>query len=202
MSELVLGSFLFLISLLLLAFLLLFLFCDVQGMAAVVAWALSVAKIPDVASVSLLPLLFRDAPLSAWYCCLGLYGTAESRIFHRTPAGHTAEKKMRRKRNRGCYGLLSVPRQPVSPLPLPPPTPRVYRTACGYVIRISWRETPPPSDSPPPSQAEFMWFSASSAKSEDGLYLETQKCYSWIRTAFVIMSYPGHSLCRTGSFFC
>jgi hypothetical protein len=65
MSELVLGSFLFLISLLLLAFLLLFLFCDVQGMAAVVAWALSVAKIPDVASVSLLPLLFRDAPLSA-----------------------------------------------------------------------------------------------------------------------------------------
>ena len=39
----------------------------------------------------------------------------------------------------------------------------------------------------PPSQAEFMWFSASSAESEDGLYLGAQKCYSWIRTAFVIM---------------
>jgi hypothetical protein len=31
-----------------------------------------------------------------------LYGTAESRIFHRTPAGHTAERKTRRKRNRSC----------------------------------------------------------------------------------------------------
>ncbi len=81
---------------------------------------------------------------------LVLYGTAESRIFHRTPAGHTAEKKTRRKRNRGCYGLLSVPRQPFSPLPLPP-TSRACRIACGYVIRISWRETPPPSHSPPPS---------------------------------------------------
>ncbi len=44
-----------------------------------------------------------------------VYGTAESRIFHRTPAGHTADKKTRRKRNRGCYGLLSIPRQPFSP---------------------------------------------------------------------------------------
>ncbi len=68
-----------------------------------------------------------------------LYGTAECRIFHRTPAGHTAERKTRRKRNRGCYGLLSVPRQPYSPppLPLPPPIPRFCRTACGHVISIS-----------------------------------------------------------------
>ncbi len=72
MSELVLGPFLFLTSLLLLAFLLLFLFCDVQGMSAFVAWVLSVANIPDVASVSLLALFFRDAPLSVCYCCLGL----------------------------------------------------------------------------------------------------------------------------------
>ncbi len=46
---------------------------------------------------------------------------------------------------------------------------------------------PPLSYSPPFSQAEFMWFSASSAKSEDCLYLGAQKCCSWIRTAFVIM---------------
>jgi hypothetical protein len=62
-------------------------------------------------------------------------------------------------------------------------------TACGHVIRISWRETPPPrSHSPPPLMAEFMWFSASSAKSEDGLYLGAQKCCSWVQTAFVYNS--------------
>ncbi len=33
---------------------------------------------------------------------LAMYGTAESRIFLRTPAGHTAERKTKRKRNRGC----------------------------------------------------------------------------------------------------
>jgi hypothetical protein len=31
-----------------------------------------------------------------------VYGTAESRTFYRTPAGYTADKKTRRKRNRGC----------------------------------------------------------------------------------------------------
>ncbi len=31
-----------------------------------------------------------------------LYGTAESRTFYLTPAGYTADKKTRRKRNRGC----------------------------------------------------------------------------------------------------
>ena len=46
--------------------------------------------------------------------------------------------------------------------------------------------TAPPLD-PRTPHAEFMWFSASSAKSEDGLYLGAQKCCSWIRTAFVIM---------------
>ncbi len=46
-----------------------------------------------------------------------------------------------------------------------------------------WRPLPPPLS----PMAEFMWFSASSAKSEDGLYLGAQKCCSWIRTAFVIM---------------
>jgi hypothetical protein len=84
-----------------------------------------------------------------------VYGTAESRIFHRTPAGHTADKKTRRKRNRGCYGLLSIPRQPFSPLPSP--TSRVCRTACGYVIRISWRKAPPPSHTPPPPPTHSPW---------------------------------------------
>ncbi len=41
-----------------------------------------------------------------------LYGTARSRIFYRTHAGYTAKRKTRRKRNRGCQGLLSVAHQP------------------------------------------------------------------------------------------
>ena len=45
---------------------------------------------------------------------------------------------------------------------------------------------PPPLTHVPPI-AEFGQFSASSAKSEDGLYLGAQKCCSWIRTAFVIV---------------
>jgi hypothetical protein len=45
----------------------------------------------------------------------------KAEFFHRTPAGHTSERKTRRKRNRGCYGLLSVSRQPFSP---PPPLPQ------------------------------------------------------------------------------
>ncbi len=59
----------------------------------------------------------------------------KAEFFHRTPAGHTAESKTRRKRNRGCYELLSIPRKPSSPPS--PPTPRICRTACGHLIRIS-----------------------------------------------------------------
>jgi hypothetical protein len=59
-------------------------------------------------------------------------------FFHRTPAGYTAERKTRRKRNMGCYELLSVSCHPSPPpLLLPLPTPRICRTACGHVIRIS-----------------------------------------------------------------
>jgi hypothetical protein len=53
--------------------------------------------------------------------------------------------------------------------------------------RLSSPPPPPFLSYSPPPMAEFMWFSASSAKREDGLYLGAQKCYSWIRTAFVIM---------------
>ncbi len=42
-----------------------------------------------------------------------------------------------------------------------------------------------------------MWFSGFSAKSKDGLYLEAQKCYSWIQTAFVIMYEFEYSRPRT-----
>jgi hypothetical protein len=59
-------------------------------------------------------------------------------FFHRTPAGHTAERKTRRKRNTGCYELLPIPRHPSSPPSnFPLPTPCICRTAFGHVIRIS-----------------------------------------------------------------
>ncbi len=67
---------------------------------------------------------------------------------------------------------------------------------CPRLLRVTGRARraalikPPPFlsySAPPPLQAEFMWFSAFSTKSEDGLYLEAQKCCSWIQTAFVIM---------------
>jgi hypothetical protein len=80
----------------------------------------------------------------------GLYGTAESRIFHRTPAEHTAEKKTRRKRNRSCYGLLSVPRQPPSPSPLPhctsiaPPAATLSGLAEGRLLPLPTVPPPPP----------------------------------------------------------
>ncbi len=43
-------------------------------------------------------------------------------FFHRTPAGCTAERKTRRKRNMGCHELLSIPCYPSPPLSnFPPP---------------------------------------------------------------------------------
>jgi hypothetical protein len=67
---------------------------------------------------------------------------------YRTPAGYTADRKTRRKRDMSCYGLLSAASHP--PLPPPPlPTSPVCRTACGHVIRIrGLRESPRPL--PPP----------------------------------------------------
>jgi hypothetical protein len=41
-----------------------------------------------------------------------------------------------------CYLPHATP--PLLPPTSPLPTPRICRTACGHVIRISWRETPPP----------------------------------------------------------
>ncbi len=54
----------------------------------------------------------------------------------------------------GCY-LSHV--SPSPPSPFPSPTSRVCRTTCGYVIRIGWRETPPPSHSPPPPPTHSPW---------------------------------------------
>ncbi len=111
----------------------------------------------------------------------------EAEFFHRTPAGHTAERKTWRERNRGCYELLSIPRQPSS-LPSPPHRASVAPPAATLSGLAEGRLLPPPPPPPThPPMAEFEQFSASSAKSEDGLYLGAWKCCNWIWTAFVIM---------------
>jgi hypothetical protein len=76
----------------------------------------------------------------------GVYGTAISRIFYRTPAGYTAKKKTRRKRNRGCQGLLSVAHQS-----LPPPPPhRAPAALPGAELSGLAERRPPPSPLSPP----------------------------------------------------
>ncbi len=88
-------------------------------------------------------------------CCAAL---PSAEFFHRTPAGRTAERKTRRKKNMGCYELLSIPCHPSSPPSnFPLPTPRICCTACGHVIRISWRETPPPPSPPPRTPHCWIW---------------------------------------------
>ncbi len=65
-----------------------------------------------------------------------VYGTAESRIFHRTPAGTQRKGRQGEKGMgvaMGCYLSHANP-PPAFP---PPPTLRICRTACGHVIRIS-----------------------------------------------------------------
>ncbi len=80
-----------------------------------------------------------------------LYGATKSRIFYRTPAGYTAKKKTRRKRNRGCQELLSVAHQP---LPPPPPSPphRAPAALPGAALSGLAERRPPPSPSHPHDQ--------------------------------------------------
>jgi hypothetical protein len=101
---------------------------------------------------------------------LKVFCTATCEIFYRTPAGYTADRKTRRKRNVGCCGLLSAanhhPPPPPHLPPSPPPTLCVCHTACGHVIRIrGLRESPPPT--PPQDYGQIL---AASPKVEDGLH--------------------------------
>ena len=69
----------------------------------------------------------------------GAYGTARSRIFYRTPAGYTAKKKTRRKRNRSYQGLLSVAHQPLPPPPFLPHTARLL-----HCLGLRYQDISPP----------------------------------------------------------
>ena len=69
----------------------------------------------------------------------GVYGTAWNGIFYRTPAGYTAKKKTRRKRNRSYQGLLSVAHQPLPPPPSSPHTARLL-----HCLGLRYQDIPPP----------------------------------------------------------
>jgi hypothetical protein len=83
-----------------------------------------------------------------------------------------------RKRDLHAFKLHLEQGRLLSPLPRPPPTPDK---------RLAGSVFPAPPLYPSTPHGWIMWFSGFSTKSEDGLYLEAQKCCSWIRTAFVIM---------------
>jgi hypothetical protein len=85
----------------------------------------------------------------------------------------------------------------LSPLPLPPPHPPLTDA----IREAGWLCFLPPPLYPCTPHAEFVWLSASSAKSEDGLYLGAQKCCSWIWTAFVIMYEFDRTLMSRVKFF-
>jgi hypothetical protein len=72
--------------------------------------------------------------------------------FYRTPAGYTADRKTRRKRNMGCYGLLSA-----SCHPSPPPStfPPPHTAHLSHHLRPRYQDwlaegDPPLSHIPPP----------------------------------------------------
>jgi hypothetical protein len=81
-----------------------------------------------------------------------------------------------------------LPRAPIccsTTSPPPPPSPPTHAArllgCLGPVIRT---HLPPP---PCCKQAKIQWFLGKAAKKYDSLFLETQKWYGWIRTAFVIL---------------
>ncbi len=79
-----------------------------------------------------------------------LFCTATCEIFYQTPAGYTADRKTRRKRNMGCYELLSVSCHPSPPLQLPPSPHRAsVAPPAATLSGLTGGGRPPPSPTPP-----------------------------------------------------
>ncbi len=60
------------------------------------------------------------------------------RNFYRAPAGYTADRKTRRKRNMGCYGLLSATSHPLLHLPHLPPSQYSTGNALWTIVYNLW----------------------------------------------------------------
>jgi hypothetical protein len=86
-------------------------------------------------------LMKKFAKLTVWHHYV--------RIFHRTPAGYTADRKTRRKSNMSCYVLLSAVSNPPLLPATPPPHCAPISPACGCVIRIRRTRESSPSPTPP-----------------------------------------------------
>ncbi len=86
------------------------------------------------------------------------------RNFYRTPAGYTADRKTRRKRDMSCYGLLSAASHPPLHLPPPPHCASVAQPAA-MLSGLEGRGRAPPSP-------HLIWgrLSVTSPKVEDGLH--------------------------------
>jgi hypothetical protein len=75
----------------------------------------------------------------------GVFCTTVCGVFHRTPAGYTADRKTRRKRNMSCYVLLSAVSNPPLLPTIPPPPCGPFHLPVAVFIRIRrTRESPPP----------------------------------------------------------
>jgi hypothetical protein len=82
------------------------------------------------------------------YGTIILFCTTSCEIFHRTPAGYTADRKTRRKRNMGYYELLSAschPSPPPSNFPPPPHRASVAPPAATLSGLAEGRPLPPPT---------------------------------------------------------
>jgi hypothetical protein len=97
-----------------------------------------------------------EVTVNVMYCNAGVLHSHVQNLY-RTPPD---TQRIERPGERGmwvvvCCYLLHV--TPPPPPPLIPPTPGICRTACGHVIRISWRkETPPPSPTPPTDYGQIL----------------------------------------------
>jgi hypothetical protein len=111
-----------------------------------------------------------------WFWCICLYRTNGVIILSTTVQLHATHGKGGRRRKRHSTSTCEWGQQLFRL--------RLLRVT-GRARRVALIKPPPPHPRTPHGQN--MWFSGFSAKSEDGLYLEAQKCCSWIRTAFLIM---------------
>ncbi len=74
-------------------------------------------------------------------------------FFHQTPAGYTAERKTKRKRNMGCYELLSASCHPLSLSSSPPPPYRASVAPPAATLLGLTEGRPPP---PPPTHSPLL----------------------------------------------
>ncbi len=128
-------------------------------------------------------------PLSGLSWLTVLYGFPQAFLISKeTPAAGWRYEKERHSAELGVSKLHLVQgRVPPSSPPCSPQCTCPRRDNRGQLQLHLALPTAPAPLHPHTPHGWNVWFSGFSAKSEDGLYLEVQKCCSWIRTAFMTM---------------